>query len=101
MDGRKGALCSVSVDRLDYDCLTGGVDVCVSSLMSAPQPSLFMPLPLWATQLQAGPSFVDANPADTLVLHSQLIKRQMEELIPAAQALGCSELRSIRSIWFA
>lgn len=29
------ALCSVSVDRLDYDCLTGGVDVCVSSLMSA------------------------------------------------------------------
>lgn len=75
---QEGALCSVSVDRLDYDCLTGGVDVCVSSLMSAPQPSLFMLLPLWATQLQAGPYFVDTNPADTLVLHSQLIKLQID-----------------------
>lgn len=33
--GRRGGLCSVSIDRLDYDCLASGVDICVSSLTSA------------------------------------------------------------------
>lgn len=31
----EGGLCSVSIDRLDYDCLASGVDICVSSLTSA------------------------------------------------------------------
>lgn len=54
---RGGGLCSVSIDRLDYDCLASGVDICVSSLTSASQPSLLrsLSLSLRATELRAGP----------------------------------------------
>ena len=80
---RGGGLCSVSIDRLDYDCLASSVDICVSSLTSASRPSLLRCLwclSLRATGLRAGPHIVDVNPADTLVPHSKLLNYRWKNL---------------------
>lgn len=97
---QEGALCSVSNDRLDYDCLTGGADVCVSSLMSAPQPSHFTLPPLCATRLKVGALLCGRRPSHchqaSYRVTLQLMKLQMRK----AKALVYSDLCSIGSLQY-
>lgn len=88
---RKGPFCSVSVDRLDYDCLTGSVDVCVSSLSASryhlcAQRSSKSGHAVWSRSQPAPSCF---NNTDTVT--SQAVKLHMKKGL----ALCCSELYTV------